>query len=137
MGLKLVDLLEVLFNAAVVVFFLHERDGAEISAAAEVLLTFGGEVDRGNNVIDVHRFNTAADVFYHVWRQLVKSVFPVHLEHAQVAVNLAVHVKDVLAIYGAASSFIDDHCVGCDATAQLSSGDGVGMDLTLLEYLGQ
>ena len=71
------------------------------------------------------------------WSQLVKSVFPVHLKHAQVTVNLAVHVKDVLAIYGAAISFIDDHCVGCNATAQMSSGDGVGMDLSLLEYLGQ
>jgi hypothetical protein len=137
LGLKLVDLLEVLFNAAVVVFFLHERDGAEISAAAEVLLTFGGEVDCGNNVIDVHRFNTAADVFYHVWGQLVKSVFSVHLKHAQVTVNLAVHVKNVLAIYGAAISFIYDHCVCCDATAQISIGDGVVMDLTLLEYFGQ
>ena len=65
LGLKLIDLLEVLFNAAVVVFFHHERDGAEISAAPEVLLTFGGEVDCGNIVIDVHRFNTATDVFYH------------------------------------------------------------------------
>ena len=67
------------------------------------------------------------------WSQLVKSVFPFHLKHAQVTVNLAVHVK----IYGAEISFIDDHCVCCDATAQISIGDGVVMDLTLLEYFGQ
>ena len=41
LSLKLEDLLKLLFNAAVVFFFLHERDGAEMSSAAKVLLAFG------------------------------------------------------------------------------------------------
>jgi hypothetical protein len=41
LSLKLEDLLKRLFNAAVVFFFLHERDGAEMSSAAKVLLAFG------------------------------------------------------------------------------------------------
>jgi hypothetical protein len=83
-------------------------------------------------VIDVHCFNTAADIFDHIRGQLVESMFTIHLEHAQVTVNLTIHIQDVLAIYGAGFLFVNYHLVCCYATAQMSSSEGVGMDLALL-----